>query len=394
MQEVFISYSSKEASKAYAIKDVLEKNDISCWMAPESIPDGSDYTHEIPVAIRNCKVFLVLISNISQTSIWVKNEVDTAVNSNKVVIPYMLEECELTDEFNFLLTGRQRVDAYHKKAEKLRRLVKRIQIELAAEDDIDSVDMGINNNSKKKRKYSKAIVAVAISLLVLVPLIVLGIGYLARFESQKYEIESFYIFGETEQQYYDEVFVFSGKSKAPIIKIYVTGENFGNPSRKLLAKTETMNGEFRFETVGELWWYGTALFEIIPCDYNGNELLEFRINKELIIDRKGALDDLYITNDCYNVKRGESVTIIWTETYYPKGITYTIEIIPADLYQVGNTIHINDSVFYKEGIEKGEYTLSETDTQRIPTGEYIIMVSSELKGYSGCVDDAFFVVEE
>ena len=230
MQEVFISYSSKEASKAYAIKEVLEKNNISCWMAPESIPDGSDYTYEIPVAIRNCKVFLVLISNISQTSIWVKNEVDTAVNSNKVVIPYMLEECELTDEFNFLLTGRQRVDAYHKKAEKLRRLVKRIQIELAAENDVDSVEM----ESKKRFKNIvnfKILVITAILLLIFLTLFVVGIVHFAGSESQRYAIESFYIISESEHQYYDETFVFSGKSKAPIVNIYISNSNTNDAER-------------------------------------------------------------------------------------------------------------------------------------------------------------------
>ena len=62
MMKVFISYSSKEYDEAYAIKQVLETNGISCWMAPQSIPSGSDYSHEIPRAIKSCEVFLLILS--------------------------------------------------------------------------------------------------------------------------------------------------------------------------------------------------------------------------------------------------------------------------------------------------------------------------------------------
>ncbi len=39
---VFISYSSDEYDKALPLKQMLERNDIDCWMAPDSIPSGSD----------------------------------------------------------------------------------------------------------------------------------------------------------------------------------------------------------------------------------------------------------------------------------------------------------------------------------------------------------------
>ena len=126
MKKVFISYSTKETDSALRVKASLEKRGISCWMAPESIPDGSDYLGESPRAIRECDVFLVRISTVSQQSVWVKNEVDTAINAQKVVIPYMLEDCPLNDKFNFLLTGCQRVAGYDNSEEKLERLARRI----------------------------------------------------------------------------------------------------------------------------------------------------------------------------------------------------------------------------------------------------------------------------
>ena len=37
----FISYSSKEYAEANNVRDVLNTNGVSCWMAPQSIEGGS-----------------------------------------------------------------------------------------------------------------------------------------------------------------------------------------------------------------------------------------------------------------------------------------------------------------------------------------------------------------
>lgn len=125
--DVFISYSAKEFSEAEMLRGILEKNGIRCWMAPASIPGGSNYAKEIPAAIRNCKAFLLLLSKAAQESTWVPRELDLAVNARKVILPFMLEECELLDEFNFYLIGSQRFDAYKKKSEALERLIQTIR---------------------------------------------------------------------------------------------------------------------------------------------------------------------------------------------------------------------------------------------------------------------------
>jgi len=127
MKEVFISYSSVDFPQADTVRSVLEKNGLSCWMAPRDIPGGSNYTKEIPIAIRNCKVFVLILSQSAQNSHWVLKELDSAVNCGKVILPFMLEDCALNDEFNFLLTGAQRYSAYQKKAEAMETLIGRIR---------------------------------------------------------------------------------------------------------------------------------------------------------------------------------------------------------------------------------------------------------------------------
>lgn len=127
MHNVFISYSSIDQLQAETVRSVLEKNGIPCWMAPRDIPGGSNYTKEIPVAIRGCQVFVLILSENAQNSQWVLKELDSAVNLGKVILPFMLEDCQLNDEFNFLLTGAQRYSAYQKKAEAMETLISRIR---------------------------------------------------------------------------------------------------------------------------------------------------------------------------------------------------------------------------------------------------------------------------
>ena len=111
MHTVFISYSTKDTAQAETVRNVLESNAIPCWMAPRDIPGGSNYTKEIPIAIRGCQVFVLILSENSQNSHWVLKELDAAVNAGKVILPFMLEDCQLNGECNFLLTGAQRYSA-------------------------------------------------------------------------------------------------------------------------------------------------------------------------------------------------------------------------------------------------------------------------------------------
>lgn len=123
---VFISYSSQEIDIAEQTRLVLEKNGISCWMAPQSIPAGSDYGLEIPKALAKCKALVLLLSKASQESNWVPKEVGIAISKGKIVIPFQIDNSMLTDSFDFMLTNNQRIEAFNRMSEAYRELVKRL----------------------------------------------------------------------------------------------------------------------------------------------------------------------------------------------------------------------------------------------------------------------------
>jgi tetratricopeptide (TPR) repeat protein len=124
--DVFISYSSSEFDNVNSIKNILEKNNIKCWMAPHSIPGGSSYAYEIPLAIKNSGMFLLMLSTKSQKSQWVQKEVSLALSYGKTVLPFMIEKCELSESFNFFLTDVQRYNAYESQSEILKQLIAKI----------------------------------------------------------------------------------------------------------------------------------------------------------------------------------------------------------------------------------------------------------------------------
>ena len=139
--DVFISYSSKEFDKACLVKNTLAKNGISTWMAPDSIPGGSNYTKEIPSAIKACKVFLLILSENAQKSIWVSAETEQAFKHEKLILPFVIDKCEIADEFDFMLSRSQRIDAYEQKADALEKLVTRLKTLLG--DSLNFLPPGI-----------------------------------------------------------------------------------------------------------------------------------------------------------------------------------------------------------------------------------------------------------
>lgn len=105
--DVFISYSSKQIKNAYQIANILKENNITYWMAPDSILPAEDYLDVIPNALSNTKVILLLLTPEAESSNWVSKEVATAIGANKEVVPCQLFAYDISTKFRFLLDGCQ-----------------------------------------------------------------------------------------------------------------------------------------------------------------------------------------------------------------------------------------------------------------------------------------------
>ena len=108
---LFISYSSSEKDLADRIRNKLKDRGVECWMAPQSIPGGSNYAKEIPAAIRDCEALLLVLTEKAQESVWVPKEVDMAVSKRKDIYPLHMDDSELTPDFELYLKNVQQIEA-------------------------------------------------------------------------------------------------------------------------------------------------------------------------------------------------------------------------------------------------------------------------------------------
>ena len=134
-KDVFISYKAEELNEAMWVRDRLEEQGISCWLAPGSIPGGSSYAVQIPRAIRECVAFVLILSNNAQESKWVPRELDQAINANKVILPFSIENCQLKDEFSFYLSNVQRYDAWQNREKAFSSMVRVIKALIKERDE-------------------------------------------------------------------------------------------------------------------------------------------------------------------------------------------------------------------------------------------------------------------
>ena len=140
MHDVFISYKSEEYEEALWVRETLEINGISCWMAPASIPGGSNYAEQIPVAIHACKVFVLILSSRSQASRWVKRELDQAISEGKTVLPFVLEQFEMSNDINFYLRTVQRYDAASGRMEAMEKMLREVKVILEIKEELENLD--------------------------------------------------------------------------------------------------------------------------------------------------------------------------------------------------------------------------------------------------------------
>jgi len=187
MHDVFISYKSEEYEEASWVRDTLEENGIACWMAPASIPGGSSYAEQIPVAIHNCKLFVLILSARAQASRWVKRELDMALNEGKTILPFLLENFVLSRDFTFYLGIVQRYDAVVSRQEAMAKMLREIKVLLEVKEESAPLRPAQEESSPTALQDDPAAVERALHLL--------SIGEQATAE-QRYELGTLYENGE------------------------------------------------------------------------------------------------------------------------------------------------------------------------------------------------------
>lgn len=144
MHDVFISYKSEDSAMAIRVRDTLEANGIPCWIAERDISAGSNYAADIPNAIAQCRVLVLIFTPNSQESPWIMKELDSAIAGRKLILPLKFGYFEVSKTMQFLLTGVQYYDANADLDTVMKAVVHRIR-------------QAVANNEQGKHKQNKTI---------------------------------------------------------------------------------------------------------------------------------------------------------------------------------------------------------------------------------------------
>jgi TIR domain/LCCL domain len=124
----FISYASDDDVVAHTISAYLEKNAVSCWIAPRDVRPGADYASEIIDGIETSAVFVLVLSEHANASEFVKREVERAVSKGKPIFPVRVREVTPSKSLELFISSAEWIDAWQPPIEQyLERLAESIR---------------------------------------------------------------------------------------------------------------------------------------------------------------------------------------------------------------------------------------------------------------------------
>lgn len=102
--DIFLSHSSCDKSFCDKLYDLLDKAGFSVWYDNNSLLPNSHLSSDIPERIMECRALIVVLSNDSFQSPWVKEEYDFAKGlyhkKELTIIPIVIDDSEIPGFFN------------------------------------------------------------------------------------------------------------------------------------------------------------------------------------------------------------------------------------------------------------------------------------------------------
>lgn len=99
-KELFLSHSSQNLGTATLIAETIRNHGVPVWFSQTNILISQIWLDEIGRALRRCDWFMVLLSNDSVQSVWVKRELRHALTHSQYegkIMPVIIEPCNYGD---------------------------------------------------------------------------------------------------------------------------------------------------------------------------------------------------------------------------------------------------------------------------------------------------------
>jgi TolB-like protein/Tfp pilus assembly protein PilF len=109
--DVFISYASPDSAVADALCEALEREGVTCWIAPRDVVPGEFYADAIVRAIDASKVIVLVLSQNAVTSQHVLREVERASSKRHPVVSFRVDLAPLPAALEYFLNTSHWLDA-------------------------------------------------------------------------------------------------------------------------------------------------------------------------------------------------------------------------------------------------------------------------------------------
>ncbi len=109
--QAFICYASEDEVTAGRVCAELESHGVRCWIAPRDVLPGMDYAQAIIEAIAQSRVIVLIFSEHSNESRFVRSEVERAVAKDVTILPVRVQDVPLSPSLEFFIASTQWLDA-------------------------------------------------------------------------------------------------------------------------------------------------------------------------------------------------------------------------------------------------------------------------------------------
>lgn len=120
---IFISHASADSRLATELCSGLEQAGIPCWLAPRDVAPGEEYGSSLIRAIDSSQLVVVVLSHASNLSPHVAREIERAKSRQIAVLPYLVDDVELSGTLSYFLSQVQSFDGRGPVPEHLERFI-------------------------------------------------------------------------------------------------------------------------------------------------------------------------------------------------------------------------------------------------------------------------------
>jgi len=111
-RDVFISYKTEDREAAERLCAALERENISCWLAPRDIPPGQEWAASIVDGLQQSRHFVLLLSEHSVAAKQIAREAELADKQNLPILTFRLNDIQPPKELLYFLGNVQWLDGF------------------------------------------------------------------------------------------------------------------------------------------------------------------------------------------------------------------------------------------------------------------------------------------